>query len=123
MTGDGANAFKWIERARQLSPRDMFKEEFDVHTSYAYFQIGDYQNAYISAHKAMLPHPQHVYPRLMMITSLSNQGNVAGAKLQVEKVKELVPEFTLAAAEEACVFVRQDEIHRFVNGLRMAGLS
>ena len=65
LTGRGEEAFAWIKKARQLSPMDIFKEEFDVHTSYAYFQTGDYENAVDFARKAMLPHPKHVYPRLI----------------------------------------------------------
>jgi len=123
LTGDGASAFKWIEKARKLSPRDMFKEEFDVHTSYAYFQIGDYQSAYASAMKAMLPHPEHVYPRLLMATSLAHLGNLVVAEAQARRIRELVPGFSLASAQKTCVFVRDNDIARFIDGLRMAGLA
>jgi tetratricopeptide (TPR) repeat protein len=122
LTGDGASAFKWIEKARKLSPRDMFKEEFDVHTSYAYFQIGDYQNAYAYGLKAMLPHPEHVYPRLLMATSLAHLGNLVAAEAQARRIRELVPGFTLAGTEKSCVFVRDNDIARFIDGLRLAGL-
>jgi hypothetical protein len=97
-------------------------KEFDVHTSYAHFQIDDFQNAYASAHKAMIPRPKHVYPRLVMASSQAHLGNLEVARAQAERIRELVPDFSLAGAEKSCVFVRDDDIRKFVDGLRKAGL-
>ena len=123
LAGQGEKSLEWIENARRLSPRDMFKEEFDVHTSYAYFQVGDYANACNFASRASLPRPDHVYPRLVLATSQAHQGNLEAAQMQATKILDLVPDFSLRQAEESCVFVRKDDITRFVEGLRLAGLS
>lgn len=123
LSGRGEKSLEWIENARRLSPRDMFKEEFDVHTSYAYFQLSDYANACKYASKATLPRPDHVYPRLILATSLAHRGKIDLANIQAAKILQLVPEFSLEEAEKSCVFVQDDDIKRFVDGLRLAGLS
>ncbi len=123
LTGDGDKAFEWIEKARRLSPRDMFKEEFDVHTCFAYFQIADYENACKFASKAMLPRPEHVYPRLILAASHAHLGNDTAAKIHAEKIRQIVPNFSLPEVEKSCVFVVPDDIARFVEGLRQAGLE
>lgn len=123
LSGNGEKAFDWIDKARRLSPRDIFKEEFDVHTCFAYFQIADYKNACTFASKAMLPRPEHVYPRLILASSLAHLGNESAARTQAAKIQQLVPEFSLAEAEKSCVFVVPGDIDRFISGLRMSGLN
>jgi tetratricopeptide (TPR) repeat protein len=122
LTGQGEKSFEFIEKARRLSPRDMFREEFDVHTSFAYFQIGDYQKAIEFATKASIPRPDHVYPLLVRATSHAHLGMLENARNDVAKVEQLVPGYSIKVARDSCVFVNNTDIDRFIDGLRKAGL-
>lgn len=122
LAGRGAEAFEWIEKARRLSPRDIFKAEFDVHTSYAYFQVADYEAAAEFASRASLPRPHHVYPRLMRAASLAHLGRQEAASAEAGHITALAPQFDLSTAERVCVFIADDDRRRFVDGLRLAGL-
>ena len=123
LTGRGAEAFEWIERARKLSPRDVLRDEFDVHMSYAHFQVSDYENAYSAALRASLPHPKHVYPRLVMASSLGHSGSQSLGEAQVARILELAPNMSLESARASCVFVRTDDIDRFIEGLALSGMA
>jgi adenylate cyclase len=122
LTGRGDQAFKMIETARRLSPRDIFRDEFDVHTSMAYFQVADYKKAAEFAAKASMPRPEHVYPHLLLASSYGLLGAAAAARDEVSKIARLAPDFSLATAAKACVFVVSDDRGRFLDGLRKAGL-
>jgi adenylate cyclase len=122
LSGHGEQAFEWIEKARRLSPRDIFRDEFDVHTSMAYFQIGNYEKAAEFAAKASLPRPGHVYPHLILAASYGHLGVLETARYESSKIAQLVPGFSLATAEKVCVFMVADDIARFVDGLRRAGV-
>ena len=122
VTGRGAEAFEWIEKARDLSPRDIFKDEFDVHESFAHFQVGDYDKAHQCAQRAMIAQPQHVYPRLIMAASLGHQGLAADAKSQLTKIREITGDLSLETVRSSCVFIQDKDIARFLDGLSRAGM-
>ena len=122
LTGNGSEAFEWIERARELSPRDLFQDEFDVHESYAHFQVGDYRSATEAARRAIMPHPNHVYPRLVLASALGHLGDIEAGTVQIARILELAPEMTLASARKSCVFIREADFSRFIDGLRRSGL-
>ncbi len=122
LAGDAQRAFEWIEKARRLSPRDIFRDEFDVHTSFAHFQAADYGKAAEFAAKASLPRPEHVYPHLIMATSYAHLGALDAARSEAFKVVQLVPGFSLSTADKVCVFLVDADRRRFLEGLRKAGL-
>jgi adenylate cyclase len=121
-TGQGAEAFQWIEKARRLSPRDVFRIEFDVHTSYAYFQLADYKKATEFAIKALEPKPDHFYPHLILAASHAHLDAMDAARNTVSKLLQLMPGYSLGIADEFCVYVTPDDKARFLDGLRKAGL-
>ena len=122
LTGNGAEAFRWIEKARRLSPRDTFRIEFDVHAGAAHFQTGDYRRAAEFFSKALEPKPDHLYPHLFLAASHAHLGALEDARNQIDKILRLAPEYSLALAEERCVYTEPDEKARFLDGLRKAGL-
>ena len=122
MTGHGEDALEWIERARVLSPRDIFKHEFDVHESYAHFQTRNYAAAVSAAQRAVMPRPDHVYPRLVMASALGHLGDRKAGASQVARIHALAPDATLASVRTSCVFINDDDIARFVEGLKLSGL-
>lgn len=122
LTGRGPQAFEWIEKARRLSPRDIFRDEFELHTSVAYFQIADYRKAAEFAAKASMPRPEHVYPRLVLAASYAHLGERDAARDEVSRIERLAPGFSVATADKVSIFLDASDRARFVDGLRKAGL-
>lgn len=122
LTGHGGDAFSWIEKARRLSPRDIFREEFDLHTSFVHFQVGNYEEAAIFAAKASMPRPEHVYPHLIAAASFALLDKLEHANDEISKVLRIVPDFSMGLIEKACVFLIADDMTRFFDALRKAGL-
>ena len=121
--GRGADAFEWIEKARRLSPRDIFEGEFDLHESFAHFQVADYEHGAAFAASASMPRPGHLYPHLIMAACYGHLDAADLARQAVSKVLEIMPDFTLAIADGICVFVNDDDNARFLDGLRKAGVT
>ncbi len=122
IAGHGTKAFEWIEKARRLSPRDILRHEFDLHTSFAYFQVADYEQTAVSATKASMPRPEHIYPRLLAAASHAHLGALDAAGNEVSNILRLVPDYSLAIADKVCVYVNADDRTRLLDGLRKAGL-
>jgi adenylate cyclase len=120
--GRGSESFDWIAKARRLSPRDIFREEFDLHSSFAHFQVGNYEDAAVCAAWASMPRPEHVYPYLIAAASHAHLNKIEPALGGISRVQRIVPECSIAFVEKACVFLVQDDIARFIEGLRKAGL-
>lgn len=123
LTGRGAEAFEWIDRARRLSPRDIFRDEFELHTCMAYFQLADYRKAAEFAARASTPRPEHVYPHLMLAASLAHLGALDAARDEIVRIRRLVPDLSLAGADRVCVYIAADDRRRFIDGLRIAGVT
>ncbi len=120
--GRGTEAFEWIEKARRLSPRDIFQGEFDLHASFAYFQVADYEQAAAFAVKSSMPRPEHIYPHLIAAASHAHLGAVDSAREEVSKILGIVPDYSLAIADKVNVFLNAGDNARFLDGLRKAGL-
>ncbi len=101
---------------------DTFRIEFDVHAGIAHFQTGDYGRAAELFSKALEPKPDHLYPHLFLAASYALMGASEEARNQIDRVLCLAPEYSLALADERCVFTGSDEKARFLDGLRKAGL-
>ena len=122
LTGQGERALEWIEKARRLSPRDMFREEFDVHTCFAYFQMGNYTRAAEYASKASIPRADHVYPLLIRCSSHAQLAMQDHAEADLQRIMELSPDLTLSQVRDTCVFIKEPDINRFIEGLEKAGM-
>jgi adenylate cyclase len=120
--GRGAEAFDWIAKAPRLSPRDVFRDEFDLHASFAHFQVGAYEEAAAFAAKASMPRPEHIYPHLIAAASFAHSDAIETARDEIAKIGRMSPEYNLAAFDKVCVFGVEEDKARFIDGLRKAGL-
>lgn len=123
VTGQGQRALESIARARRLSPRDISRDQFDIHESMAHFQLGNYQAAADFVLRASFLRPDHVYALLMTTSAHGQMGNAIAAAAHAMRVRDLVPDFSLDQARTACVYALDDDIDRFIGGLRKAGFS
>ncbi len=120
--GNGVEGMEWIDKARRLSPRDIFRDEFDLHASFAQFQAANYEQAAMFAVRSSMPRPEHVYPHLIAAASHAHCGNAEAAQEEVSTVMRFAPEYSLAMVKQRSVFLVDDDRARFLGGLRQAGL-
>ncbi len=114
-----------LERALELSPRDLFSSGFALLTATALIQLGEYDRAIVHARRSC----QHAKPRrasFMLLTAvlvLANRPEEAGQAL--EQLRTRYPEFTVEQAKTTLswVFPRNpDTNERIVAALAEAGL-
>ena len=111
-----------IDFAIKLSPRDIWREEFDLHYSMAQFQAGLYCEAAGSAKKALIPRPGHLWPRVIRTASLGQLGSDSHSEDCVAKIRELVPGGSIESFQTIRLYVQDADHNRLIEGLRKAGL-
>ncbi|MFT5173733.1 MAG: adenylate cyclase [Gammaproteobacteria bacterium] len=122
LAGRGVDGLAEIELAMRLSPRDIWREEFELHYAFAQFQIANYQEAARFAESASLPQPGHVYPQLVLMASHGHLGQIRNAQQVVQRLENHVPGFSLTAASVAQLFIRDEDHGRMLDGLKKAGV-
>ena len=120
--GQGAEGIIEIDQAVRLSPRDIWREAFDLHYAFAHFQCADYPEAGKWATNASLPRPGHIYPLLLKAASFGLLGEIEKARQAVDQIKSNMPEYSLITADSVRIFIFDDDQNRLINGLRKAGM-
>ena len=121
LAGRGKEALPEIDIAMRLSPRDVWKSEFDLHYAFAYFQIGEYAAAARNAENASLPRPGHVTPYWMQLSALGHQGLMEKAQEVLLRMKTNVPDFALTEQNIPRIYVADEDHARLLDGLDQAG--
>jgi tetratricopeptide (TPR) repeat protein len=121
--GDGEAGLAAIAHAVRLSPRDLFRNEFDLFRAFAYFQIGDYAKAAEYAAEAASLRPGHAFVYLIEAARSALDGDQERAEMALGRLMALIPGFGLEAAATQIPYIRDDDHARFVSGLRRAGLA
>ena len=121
LAGRGADALGEIELAMRLSPRDIWREVFELHCAFAQFQTANYEEAARFAERASLPRPGHVYPQLLLMASYGHLGQMEKGKQVLQRLKSCVSGFSLTAENVVRVYVLEEDHGRLLNGLNKAG--
>lgn len=121
--GDGEAGLAAIAHAIRLSPRDLFRNEFDLFHALAYFQIGDYAKASEYATEAASLRPGHAFAYVIEAASSALDGDQKRAQTALGRIMTLIPGFGLEAAAFQIPYIRDDDHARFMSGLRRAGLA
>ena len=122
LVGQGTEALHAVAVAMRLSPRDIWREEFDLHAAFARFQVGDYAEAVKLGRQASAPRPEHLTPRALTAASLFLLGEPAQAAEQARQLLKVVPGYSLRAARQIRYFLPDDDHSRLLEGLRGAGI-
>jgi len=120
--GEHEAAVDQLNRALRLSPIDIRRWFAEMILAYVRVMLGDYVEAYSLASKALLHRPNNLTLLLACSASQALSGDVVGARERIATIKELRPGLTLASLPQLFVFRRQQDLHRVIEGLRLAGL-
>jgi TolB-like protein/class 3 adenylate cyclase/Tfp pilus assembly protein PilF len=119
--GKPTEAIPVLEKALRLDP---IPESwiFDG-LGFAYHQIGQYEEAIKSYNKALRRSPNDLYAHINLTASYSETGRLEKARVQAAELLKINPKFSLSAFAKAYPFKNQDDLERFVDALRKAGLK
>jgi TolB-like protein/class 3 adenylate cyclase len=123
--GDPEAAQADIVRALRLSPLDPHRSTMFAGISSSCFFVGRYDEALAWAERAMRHGPGLLFGTALVAASAALAGNLTRARQAIERVRSDYPDVTissLSAPRGLFPLRRPDDIARFAEGLRKAGL-
>ena len=120
--GEPDNAIDSFDRAIRLNPLDPLVARMQTGTAAAHFLAGRYEQASVRAEKSLRQHPNDQPLLRVAAASHALTGEIAEAQKIVTRIRQLDPELRLSRIAEQAPFRRPEDISRYVDGLRKAGL-
>ena len=120
--GDHAEGLRRIEHARRLSPFDPHAFFFDMALMIPNLMLGEYAKAVEISRRATLLNPDFTSTLKGHLSALGHLGWTEEQRQVREKLLSLEPGFCLRAARERSPLLRPEDVERYVEGLRLAGL-
>jgi adenylate cyclase len=122
LSGRGADGLGEIELAMRLSPRDIWREVFELHYAFAQFQTANYEEAARFAERGSLPRPGHVFPQLLLIASYGHLGQIKKGQQVLQRLENNSPDLLLTSEDIVQVYVLDEDHGRLLDGLDKAGM-
>ena len=121
--GEPEQAIERFFRAMRLSPLDpLLLPWVQSGTAHAYLFAGQYDQAVSWAEKALRGSARNPSPLRAAAASLALAGRLEEARKVAARLLEVVPEARISRAQAPFYYRRPQDIARFVEGLRLAGL-
>ena len=111
-----------IERATRLNPIALFPFSAHGAIAWAHFTAGRYDEATLSARKAMLEQPNFLPMLRIFAASSAMAGHLDEARAAVARVRDLTPAFRISDVRSVAPYRRPEDLRRYVEALRKAGL-
>jgi len=120
--GDAECAIERIARARQLSPHD--PQDFSIQTAMAFAHIiaGRYDEAVVCAQLAIRDKPGYFLANCIAAVSAGLAGRAVEAESAINRLRQLSPSLRIANVDTVQMMRRQEDIARWTDGFRKAGL-
>jgi tetratricopeptide (TPR) repeat protein len=122
LSGRGEDGLGEIEFAMRLSPRDIWREVFELHYAIAQFQTANYEEAARFAERGSLPRPGHVFPQLLLMASYGHLDQMKKARQVLQRLKKNAPDLLLTSENIVQVYVLDKDHGRLLDGLDKAGI-
>ena len=111
-----------INKALELSPKSPFNQFARVHLGFMHFFKKDYEKAREVAEECLVENPNFPTGYRLIATAEGQLGNLDAAANAYRKFDELVPNATISDTLATVMFVHQDDMDRYAEGLRRAGM-
>ena len=120
--GEADKAITYFRRAIRLNPLDPLIARMQTGIASAQFLAGHYKDAALSARSALRQHPND--QQLLRVAAVSHAlaGQATDAQQAIDRVRVLDPELRLSKAAELAPCRRPEDVAKYVDGLRKAGL-
>jgi adenylate cyclase len=123
VAGNYDAALEQFETALRLSPRDVNIATWYGYLAVAAFVAGRDAEAAEWARKAVAANPQFPGGLRTLAASAGNLGRLTEAETARERLQELLPHVTIAQLRENLPYFKDpDDLERYLEGLRRAGL-
>ena len=120
--GDDAIAVEQANRALRLSPFDPWLYMPYIGLAYAHFAAGRFEETVAAASLATQSNPRFSVPQILHTAALGCLDRIHEAKAAVQRLLELQPGHTVAAAILSARYVDPKNIAALADALRQAGL-
>jgi TolB-like protein/class 3 adenylate cyclase len=120
--GEADKAITYFRRAIRLNPLDPLIARMQTGIASAQFLAGHYKDAALSAQSALRQHP--IDQPLLRVAAASHAlaGQTTDAQHTIARVRVLDPQLRLSKAAELAPCRRPEDVSKYVDGLRKAGL-
>jgi len=121
--GEPDTASEYFARAIRLNPLDPLIPRMHTGIAAAQFLSGRYKEAALSAQSALRQHPNDLPLLRVAAASYALAGQIADAQKIIARVCQLDPGLRLSRVAELAPCRRPEDVSRYVDGLRKAGLT
>ncbi len=121
-THDFVTAEENLRKALELSPKSNFGMWAKIHFSFMYFLKMDYAKAIEHVEECLAEYP-NVPTGYRILAAVNGQlGNLDAAAAAYAKFSEFLPHETIRDTKATVMFIRQEDIDLYAEGLRRAGM-
>jgi TolB-like protein/class 3 adenylate cyclase/Tfp pilus assembly protein PilF len=120
--GRSEQAIPDLNRAIRLSPRDPQNAVFTPVIGVAHFFAGDYERALEWTSKAVQIRPDLIGAQRIHCATLGQLGQIDEAKSVFRRILTLQPEISEDLLKRIVPYARPEDMERYIDGLRRAGL-
>ena len=122
LNGETASALEHFSQAARLRPLDAVMFRMQVGMALAHFFTEDFDSAVARAEKAAGNLPSLLVAAAVMAASHALAGRTVEARQAMERLHALDPSMRIAALKDWLPIHRSEDLARFAEGLRLAGL-
>ncbi|WP_342729223.1 adenylate/guanylate cyclase domain-containing protein [Bradyrhizobium sp. B097] len=120
--GEPETAIEHLAHAMRLSPLDPSLYSMQTATALAHFVAGRYDESVLWAEKASREDPNFLPAIRIIATSAGNSGQLERAQKAAKRMLEIDPAFRVSRLTDHVPLRRPDDLARYAEGLRRAGL-
>jgi adenylate cyclase len=120
--GESNKAIGYFERAIRLNPLDPLIARMQTGIAAAQFLAGQYQEAAVSAENGLRQHPNDLPLLRVAAASHALAGQMMDAENHMGRIRHLDPTLRLSRVAALAPCRRADDVSRYVEGMRRAGL-
>jgi TolB-like protein/class 3 adenylate cyclase/Flp pilus assembly protein TadD len=120
--GEPDEALARFARAERLSPFDPFNFFFLAGAGLAHFLAGRYEASLPWMHKALRINPRFLACLRHQVAALAQLGRIEEARKVGAQILAIEPDFRVSTVESWYPLRPRENLHRYVEGLRVAGL-
>ena len=120
--GESNKAIGYFERAIRLNPLDPLIARMQTGIAAAQFLAGQYQEAAVSAENGLRQHPNDLPLLRVAAASHALAGQMMDAEKHMGRIRHLDPTLRLSRVAALAPCRRADDVSRYVEGMRRAGL-
>lgn len=111
-----------LNKALELSPKSPFNQFARIHLSFMHFFKGEYQRSREVAEECLAENPDFPTGHRVIAAAEGQLGNLDAAADALRKFNKLIPNETITQTLATVMFINQDDMDRYAEGLRRAGM-